>query len=197
MSFDSAVVDSLDRYCRAMWAWNEKLNLTRHTDFDRFVSRDLADARHLAGQLAEGEEVLDVGSGGGVPGALLAILRPDLEVTLSDSVGKKAAALADIVGHVGLPTPVHHGRAEELFEDFRYTTVTARAVGPLKKLLTWFRPHWDAIERLLLIKGPAWVAERAEARHLGLFRGLLLRKVDEYPLAGTESQSVILMIRPQ
>src|ERR671919_480947 len=67
----------LDRYCRLLWEWNEKLNLTRHTDYEKFVSRDLADSLELAKHLKPGEEVLDVGSGGGVPGIVLAIVRPD------------------------------------------------------------------------------------------------------------------------
>src|SRR4051794_18344201 len=74
----------LERYCRALWAWNEKLNLTRHTDFERFVSRDVVDSRALEQLLEPGEHVLDVGTGGGLPGVVLAILRPDLKVSLSD-----------------------------------------------------------------------------------------------------------------
>src|SRR6187401_3195731 len=75
-------VAQLDRYCRLLWEWNDKLNLTRHTDYEKFVSRDLIDSLELAKLLRPGEEVLDVGTGGGVPGIVLAILRPDLKVTL-------------------------------------------------------------------------------------------------------------------
>src|SRR5690349_13280863 len=80
----------VDKYCHLLWEWNEKINLTRHTDFERFVSRDVTDTVQLATLIHPGEEVLEIGSGGGVPGLLLAILRPDLTVTLTESVGKKA-----------------------------------------------------------------------------------------------------------
>src|SRR5262245_57497404 len=60
----------LDRYCRLLWDWNEKLNLTRHTDYEKFVARDLADSLVIAGHLEQGERVLDVGTGGGVPGVV-------------------------------------------------------------------------------------------------------------------------------
>src|SRR5436189_2404112 len=93
----AAQVERLDRYCRLLWDWNTKLNLTRHTDNEKFVGRDLVDSLQLASHLRAEEEVLDVGTGGGVPGVVLAILRPDLKVALCDSVGKKARAVESIV----------------------------------------------------------------------------------------------------
>ena len=95
-------VEHLDRYCKLVWDWNTKINLTRHTDYEKFVSRDLVDTLELSKLLGEGEEVLDVGSGGGVPGVLLAILRPDLHLALCESVGKKAAVLEERSKGAGL-----------------------------------------------------------------------------------------------
>jgi 16S rRNA (guanine527-N7)-methyltransferase len=187
----------LERYCQQLWTWNERINLTRHDTYDKFVARDLRDAVELAKLLEADEEVLDVGSGGGVPGVLLAILRPDIQVTLCESTGKKAGVLKQIVRELGLPTPVHGERAEKVLEDFRFSAVTARAVGPIAKMLRWFEGHWPSIGRLLLIKGPKWVEERGEARHFGLLANLELRRLSAYPLPGTESESVILGIWPK
>lgn len=187
-------VEQLDRYCRILWRWNEQLNLTRHTNYDLFVSRDLADSCALTALLADREEVLDVGSGGGVPGVVIAILRPDLDVTLCESMQKKARVLEAIVKEMKLRTAVHHKRSEQLLEDLRYDSLVARAVGPLWKILTWFEPHWASIGRLLLIKGPKWVEERAEARQRNLLQRLELRKVASYPLENTYSESVILQL---
>ncbi len=188
-------VTNLQDYCQLLWEWNEKLNLTRHTDYERFVTRDVADCLQLSQLIDGGESVLDVGSGGGVPGVVLAILRPELNVTLCESVQKKAAALRDIVGRLSLTATLKAQRAEDCLQDGAYDTLAARAVGPLWKMLKWFEPHWDAIGRLLAIKGPRWVDERGEARHRGLLRGLELRKAATYPLIGTDSESVILQIR--
>lgn len=186
----------LDRYCELLWEWNEKLNLTRHTDYEKFVARDVIDSLVLAGFLEQGERVLDVGSGGGTPGVILAIVRDDLQISLSESVGKKARALADIVERLGLPTPVPviHARAEDILVGQRFDTLVIRAVARLRKLLVWFEPHWNAIGRMLVVKGPAWVEERGEARHFGLMSHLALRKLTEYPLAGTDSMSTLLQI---
>jgi 16S rRNA (guanine527-N7)-methyltransferase len=185
----------LDRYARALWAWNEKLNLTRHTDYERFASRDVADSQWLERFLDSAERVLDVGTGGGVPGIVLAILRPDLEVSLCESVAKKARAVEDIVRQLGLPITVHHARAEELLADHEYDTLVARAVAPLEKLLTWFKPHWASFGRLLVLKGPAWIEERAAAQEKKLLRGVRINTLATYPLPGTQSESVVLEIR--
>jgi 16S rRNA (guanine527-N7)-methyltransferase len=189
-------IASLERYAKRLWNWNERLNLTRHTTFEKFVARDVVDSLQLANLLQPKERVLDVGTGGGVPGAVIAILRPDSKVTLSDSVAKKAKAVEAIARESGLRTKVHHGRAETLLGGKEFDTLVVRAVAPLEKLLTWFKPHWEHIGRLLVIKGPSWVEERGAARHRGLFSGLQLRKVAAYPLAGTDSESVILEIKP-
>jgi 16S rRNA (guanine527-N7)-methyltransferase len=147
--------------------------------------------------LHDGEQVLDVGSGGGVPGVLLAILKPRLQISLSESVGKRATALQALVESLGLSTPIHRCRAEELLPEARFDALVARAVGPLWKLLKWFQPHWGSIGRLLVLKGPRWLDERGEARHRGLLRDLQLRRVATYATPGTDVENVILKIWPK
>jgi 16S rRNA (guanine527-N7)-methyltransferase len=186
----------LEQYCALLWEWNAKINLTRHTDYEKFVARDLVDSLAFSQFLRQGEKVLDVGTGGGVPGIVLAIVRDDLHVSLSESISKKARVVADIVQRLGLKTPVLNARAEDILDKQRFNTLVIRAVAKIKKLLEWFQPHWNAFDRLLILKGPSWVAERGEARHYGLFRDLTLRKLASHPLPGTESESVLLQICP-
>lgn len=191
------VVSQLEAYCQMLWEWNEKLNLTRHTTFDRFVSRDIVDTMELGKLIEPGEAVIDVGSGGGVPGLTLAILRPDLKIVLTEPVAKKARALEDMVERLQLKVEVLASRAEEILARRRFDVAVARAVGPLWELLKWFRHAWKNLGRLLVFKGPKWVAERAEARHRGLLKPLELRIAASYPMAGSESESVILRIWPK
>ncbi len=185
----------LDRYCAVLWKWNEQLNLTRHTDYEKFVTRDVVDSLALEPFIDSGASVLDVGTGGGVPGIVLAIVRPDLDVTLCDSVAKKAKAVRAIVEEIGLQVGVIHEPAQEIVAREHFNVLVARAVAPLAKLLGWLATSFDRFDRLLIIKGPAWVEERNAAREAGLLRRLELRKLADYPLAGTDSQSVVLSVR--
>jgi 16S rRNA (guanine527-N7)-methyltransferase len=187
-------VEQLDHYRRLLWSWNERMNLTRHTTLEKFVHRDVFDSHQFSLLLERGERVMDVGTGGGVPGIVLAILRPDLSVHLSESTQKKARAVEAMVQELGLKTPVFATRAEEVLSISTFDTLIARALAPLHKILTWLAPHWDAFDRLLVVKGPAWVEERAEARHRGVLRGLELRKLVEYQTPATGAESILLSI---
>jgi 16S rRNA (guanine527-N7)-methyltransferase len=190
-------IELLERYCTLLWDWNTKINLTRHTDYEKFVTRDLADSLAFAEFLGQKEKLVDVGSGGGVPGVVLAVVRPDLEVTLTESTGKKAKVLDDMCERLGLRVSVYHGRAEHLLADRRQDVLVIRAVARLEKLLEWFRPLWGRFGRMLVLKGPSWVDERGEARHLGRLHGMALRKLKSYLTAGTGAESVLLELRPE
>ncbi len=150
---DAAQSTRLEKYCRLLWAENERLNLTRHVDFDTFVARDLNDVLQVSTLLRPEEEVLDIGSGGGVPGIVLAILRPDLDVCLCESVGKKAQALSRMTAALELPVKLQHCRAEELLQEQRFDAAVARAIGPLWKICHWFHDHLLSMGRLLAFKG--------------------------------------------
>jgi 16S rRNA (guanine527-N7)-methyltransferase len=195
LQLDNGVVDRLDAYRAALWRWNEQLNLTRHTTFDKFAARDVVDSMQLAELLTSGERVLDMGTGGGVPGLVLAICRPDLRVRVCESTQKKARAVQAIVTELQMPVTVHACRAEDVLELQTFDTLVARAVASVSKLLTWLEPHWGAFDQLLLIKGRSWVDERGDARHRGLLKSLELRKAVTYTMPGTGGESVILKIR--
>jgi 16S rRNA (guanine527-N7)-methyltransferase len=189
-------VELLDRYRVALWRWNEQLNLTRHTTLEKFVGRDVVDSLELARHIEPHRRVMDVGSGGGVPGAVMAICRPDLRMSLCESTLKKARVLESMVDELGLNAEVFGCRAEELLQLRTFDVLTARGVAPMAKLLYWLAPHWEAFDELLLLKGKAWADERGEARHRGLLKGLELRKLGEYPMPGVEGgESFILRIR--
>ncbi|NDC53657.1 MAG: 16S rRNA (guanine(527)-N(7))-methyltransferase RsmG [Planctomycetia bacterium] len=192
----------LAAYAASLWSWNERLNLTRHTDVHTFVSRDVADAAAIEPHLARGEHVLDVGTGGGVPGVMLAILRPDLRVELCDSVAKKARAVSAIVAETGLALPVHAAAGQAVVaaavaRGDRFDTLVVRAVAPLVKLLAWFEPLGGEFGRMLVIKGPRWEEEKGEARHKGFAKRVTVRRIAAWPIRGGDNESVLLEIRPK
>ena len=192
LQVDDQFLDSLSAYAELVWEWNAKINLTRHTDYDSFVSRDVLDTLRLSARIPNGQSVLDVGSGGGVPGIVLAIIRPDLNVCLAESVGKKAEVLRSMVRQLELKVTVQAKRAEDILRHQRFHVLTIRAVAPLRKLLFWFQKYPKQFGRLLLIKGPRWTAERDEAQAEGLLDRFRLTVEDEYLTPGHDNNSVIL-----
>jgi len=199
ISLPKVQVRKLDEYCQLLWEWNERINLTRHTDYEKFVARDVVDSLALSDFLRPGERILDVGTGGGVPGVVLAILRPDLRVELCDSTGKKALAVSEIVQTMRLDIPVHHAKAESLLSEKgkRFTTLTIRAVSRMAALLRSFASCWSSFDRMLLVKGPKWTDERGESRHYNLMTKIALRCVKTYSTKISETEtaeSVILQL---
>ena len=150
-------------------------NLLSPRGLRELEARHLAESVAFAAMLPTGPRLLDVGSGGGLPGLVIAIERPDLQVHLLEATGKKATFLAEAVTALGLDAVVHHGRAEELaLGDLRGTfdIVTARAVAPLQRLVPWCAPFLRPGGQLHAVKGERWVEELKEARSALVAHGL-------------------------
>jgi 16S rRNA (guanine527-N7)-methyltransferase len=126
---------------------------------------------------------------------LLAILRPDLSITVCDSVAKKAAALQDIVLGLGLPVSVQGKRVQDLLEVREFDCLTVRAVAALDKLLPWFDRVWDSGGEVLLIKGPSWKTELEEARKQGRTRGRRIDRIAAWRCPDRDGDSVLLRVR--
>ena len=131
----------------------------------RLWERHVLNCAGLSELLAPGETVLDLGSGAGLPGLVLAAHRPDLHVVLVEPLLRRATFLAEAVDALGLPhVTVRRARAEELAGELVADAVTARAVAPLDRLAGWALPLLRPGGRLLALKGERADAELAEAR---------------------------------
>ena len=121
-------VDALEAHYRMMMRWNERLNLTRILKLEEVVRFHYCESLFLASKLPSGPfRCADVGSGAGFPGFPLAILRPDVQVTLIESHLRKSVFLSE--ASLGVPNiRVRAGRAEESKES--YDWVVSRAVTP-------------------------------------------------------------------
>jgi 16S rRNA (guanine527-N7)-methyltransferase len=121
-------------------------------------------------------------------------------VELAESVAKKARAVAEILREIGVAIPVHEGAAQALVSarsggPERFDTLVIRAVAPLEKLLRWFEPIAGSYGRMLVVKGPRWEEEKAEARHRGLAKRVLVRQIAAWPIRGSDNESVLLEIK--
>ncbi|MEV7228409.1 16S rRNA (guanine(527)-N(7))-methyltransferase RsmG [Polymorphospora sp. NPDC051019] len=134
----------------------------------RIWGRHLLNCAAVAELIPTGARVVDVGSGAGLPGLVLAVARPDLSVVLVEPLARRTAFLDEAVDRLGLDgtVTVQRGRAEE-FADADFSpadVVTARAVAPLDRLAGWCLPLAAVGGRLVALKGNSAPDEVAEHR---------------------------------
>ena len=120
--------------------WNEKINVISRKDMDSLYEKHILHSLGIAKvmEFAPGTKVLDIGTGGGFPGIPLAILFPEVQFTLIDSIGKKITVVNAVAEGVGLQNlTAIHGRAEKLKEQFHF--VVSRAVTQMPEFLRWLK----------------------------------------------------------
>jgi 16S rRNA (guanine527-N7)-methyltransferase len=162
---------TLGDYLARLLAMNEQMNLTAIKDAESAWERHILDALTLLPLLADvpaGARLVDLGSGGGIPGLVLAIARPELRVTLVEATQKKAAFLSAVSASMGLANvTVHAERAEQLGTGElagAFDVVTARAVARLLALVPLAVPFARPGGLVLLIKGQRAEEELTEAK---------------------------------
>jgi len=124
--------------------WNEKINVISRKDTDSLYEKHILHSLGIAKvmQFADNTKVLDIGTGGGFPGIPLAILFPNAQFTLVDSIGKKINVVKGVAESLGLKNvTAHHMRAEQLKEKFHF--VVSRAVTQMPVFLTWLRGKFE------------------------------------------------------
>jgi len=131
---DSYGLEKFTAYLTLLQKWNARTNLTSIRDEEGILSRHFLESILGARALPPGlTTLLDFGSGAGFPGLPIAILRPEITVTLAESQNKKASFLREAVRTLDLSTKVHSGRAEELKQKF--DCITLRAVDKMESAI--------------------------------------------------------------
>ena len=132
--------EKLHEYTSLLREWNAKINLVSRKDTDRLEVKHLAHCLTITKflRLMPKARLLDVGTGGGLPGIPLAICYPEARFTLMDSIGKKVMVVEDMVKQLGLQNAeVIRGRVEELPKKKSYDFVIGRAVTALPTFFGW------------------------------------------------------------
>lgn len=157
-------------------------NLLSPRGLRELEERHFPESLAVAALLPADVRLLDVGSGGGLPGLVIALARPDIEVHLLEATRKKVDFLIDAVTQLRLSVTVHHGRAEELDRAplrGSFDVVTARAVAPMDRLVPWCMPYLRPGGRLIAIKGARWAEEIAAASQVIASSGMRIVSVPE------------------
>lgn len=165
------MLDQLAAYLDHLLAVNQTMNLTAVRDLDAAWRRLVIDSLTLLpamADVAEDSRVIDIGSGGGLPGIPLAITRPDVNVTLLEATGKKARFLDSCIDKLKLTnTKTLCERAETAGQDKahrqQYDAVVCRGVGPMAELLEYTLPFLKVGGQLFAMKGPKVQEEMEKA----------------------------------
>nr|WP_321512583.1 16S rRNA (guanine(527)-N(7))-methyltransferase RsmG [uncultured Hyphomonas sp.] len=155
-------LERLDRVIDTLDVWRKRSNLIGPREWPVIWTRHVADCFQLLDHLPEDARVVDLGSGAGFPGLIIAAARPEGHVTMIESVGKKCAFLRAAIESAGLSASVRQDRVESVGQ-ISADYITARAFAPLPKLLDYAAPWLKQGATGLFLKGERWKEELTEA----------------------------------
>ncbi|MBQ6387746.1 MAG: 16S rRNA (guanine(527)-N(7))-methyltransferase RsmG [Ruminococcus sp.] len=173
-------INQLERYYTLLCEWNEKMNLTAITDLKGVAVKHFADSLSLFRyyDVPQNARVIDVGTGAGFPGMVLKIARPDIQLTLLDSLQKRLNFLNFVCTELGVEADLIHARAEEgshnpaLRETF--DLAVSRAVAQLNVLSEYCLPYVRLGGSFVAFKGSAEVEIAAAKNAVGILGGKII-----------------------
>lgn len=193
-------LNQLEKYAELLVLRNKSVNLTGITDLHEIARKHFLDSASALSSVTVGKRIIDVGTGAGFPGLVLKILRPDLELTLLDSLNKRLDFLREVTENLNLDNVTFvHSRAEdgahkkELRESF--DVAVSRAVAALPLLCELCLPFVSVGGSFLALKGPAAAEEAENAARAITILGGELKEITDAPVPGTDLKHKIVVIK--
>lgn len=192
------LASKLEIYAEQLREWNEKINLTAILDDEGIAVKHFLDCLLVTktADFKSGMNVIDVGTGAGFPGLVIAAAYPEMNVTLLDSTGKKLKAVEDIANKMGIENvKIVHARAEDMGKnpEFRekYDFATARAVAQLRVLLEYTLPFVKKGGNFLSLKAAIAEEEIDGASHSLQVLGGKIEGVNTFNLPDGDKRVII------
>jgi 16S rRNA (guanine527-N7)-methyltransferase len=161
LALEPAQLTQLLDYVALLAKWNAVYNLTSVRDPVQMVTHHLLDSLAAVPAFEHAASILDVGAGGGLPGIVLAIARPRMQVALIDTVHKKTAFLTQVKAELGLTNvTVHTARVEQLTVPHKFDVITSRAFADLSDFVNWSGHLLAEGGQFIALKGLAPPQER-------------------------------------
>ena len=160
ISLSDEQIDQLQGYYEMLIEWKQKMNLTAITDPKEVAIKHFADSLSIFNyiDLPQNARIIDVGTGAGFPGVVMKIARPDLELTLLDSLKKRLVFLESVLNKLGLSSELIHDRAENAAQniDLRegFDLAVSRAVARMNVLSEYCLPFVRLSGHFAAMKGP-------------------------------------------
>lgn len=189
MEFTPEQTEKLETYLELLRKWQKTINLVSNSTIDDAWRRHIEDSAQLSEHIPQDSNILDIGSGGGFPGMVLAIIRPDLSVTMVESDTRKCTFLQAVARDTSTPAKVLNERIEDVAPHSSFDIITARAFASVGKILYLTRHYFIKNPDIycLLLKGENVNEEIEDARESYDF------KVEDFPSI-TNPASKILKI---
>ena len=199
IEFTEEQLEKFYQYMNLLLEWNEKINLTAIVEPKEVILKHFIDSLTINKYLKENSTLADVGTGAGFPGIPLKILRPDIKITLVDSLNKRINFLNEVIEKLNLEDiETVHSRIEDFGKNKSYREkfgyVTARAVANLAVLSEYLIPIAKIGGKCLCMKGNNVEDEITSAKNAISVLGGKLESVDEFKLPDSDiSRNVIVL----
>lgn len=196
---EEEIIKQYEAYMEGILQWNEKINLTAIKDRDEFVIKHFVDSLLCCNfpEYINGESVVDMGTGAGFPGVPLAIVSPEKEFVLADSLKKRLKVIDELTASMGIDNVVTvHGRAEELAKNKAYRekfdVCVSRAVANMTVLAEYCLPFIRVGGYLLAYKGPDAEKEAEDAKKALKILGGKISRIQSVNLAGFDHNIIVI-----
>ena len=199
IKFTEEQLNQFYKYMNLLLEWNEKINLTAITDPNEVILKHFIDSLTINKYIKENSTLADVGTGAGFPGIPLKILRPDLKITLVDSLNKRINFLNEVINKLNLVNiETVHSRIEDFGKDKKYREsfdfVTARAVANLAVLSEYLLPIAKVGGQCVCMKGSSVEEELSNGKNAIKVLGGKIKNIDEFVLPDSDMSRNVIII---
>ena len=197
MDISAEQLKMFNKYALILDNWNKIINLTAIKDPREVAIRHFIDSVCLLKyeNIDEGAKIIDVGTGAGFPGVPLKIMRPDIELTLLDSLNKRLIFLSDVLKNLELEANLIHSRAEDKARDtdYRdsYDVVVSRALADLPSLCEYCLPYVKCGGYFYALKGPYGDKELAASENAIATLGAEFTDIISFSLPDESKRNII------
>ena len=201
IEFNDKQLEQFFEYMNLLIEWNEKINLTAITDPKEIIIKHFIDSLTINKYIEKGNKIVDVGTGAGFPGIPIKIYRPEVEVTLVDSLNKRINFLNEVIKELNLKNiETVHARAEEFGRNKKYRqkfdVATSRAVANLSTLSEYMIPLVKINGRCICMKGKEIKEELKDSLNAIKVLGGKVENVEEFELADNDiNRSIIYILK--
>lgn len=188
-----------EKYYELLIEWNQKINLTRITEKEEVALKHFADSLTLLKycDIPKNASMIDVGTGAGFPGIPLKIVRPDIKLTLLDSLNKRLTFLNEVCREIGIEAQLIHSRAEDGGRDPKlregFDLAVSRAVARLNVLSEYCLPFVKVGGLFTPMKGPDMEDEISEAEKAVKTLGGRLIKSESFNLENAGGRTIVII----